>query len=351
MCGDCLELMKCVDNHTIDLLLTDPPYNVSRENNFTTMGSACRQWMDFGEWDKDFDTLGWIQHLPRVLKENANVVIFNARENLGDIKRECEKNNIYMKRCLVLNKSNPAPFNRDRMFVNDVEFALWGVYNSKWKPTKWTFNRENPLEKCVIDTTVQSSKLHPTMKDIKVIEYLVRTLSNEGDLVLDPFIWSGTTALACMNLDRDFIWMEIDLKYVEIANKRLLSNDNSKMLLTDEQAKKFVDWFMEKYKDDCTTKPDGRKDIPIVYSENPKETEKQHAEMWLNKIRELMWKNADKKYTHRGGRTETYAEAQFSSLWLYCWPIFKHINEKDAQQNTASWQEDLWNIHWWEWEE
>ena len=338
MCGDCKELIKVIDDHTIDLLLTDPPYNVSRENNFTTMGSACRQWMDFGEWDKDFDTLGWIQLMPRVLKENANVVIFNARENLWDIKRECEKNNIYMKRCLVLNKSNPAPFNRDRMFVNDVEFALWWVYNSKWKPTKWTFNRENPLEKCVIDTTVQSSKLHPTMKDINVIEYLIKTLSNEGDLVLDPFIWSGTTAVACMNLNRDFIWMEIDLKYVSIAEQRLLSRDNHNMLLTDKQTAEWIDWFMATYKDDCTVRPDGRLDIPIIYSDNPEETEKQHAEMWLNKIKELMWRNANKKYTHRGGRTETYAEAQFNSLWLYNGPIFKHISEKNnAQQNTITW--------------
>lgn len=221
-CGDCIELIKQIENDSIDLIIADPPYNVSRENNFTTMGSACRQWMDFGEWDKDFDTLGWIQHLPRVLKENANVVIFNARENLGDIKRECEKNNIYMKRCLVLNKSNPAPFNRDRMFVNDVEFAVWWIYNSKGKPTKWTFNRKNPVEKCVIDTTVQSSKLHPTMKDLKVIKYLVGLLSNEWDLVLDPFIWSWTTAVACKELNRNYIWFELDEWYVKIANERLL---------------------------------------------------------------------------------------------------------------------------------
>jgi DNA modification methylase len=63
--------------------------------------------------------------LPNCLIENANVVIFNDWKNLGKIREECEKNNIFIKRCLVLNKSNPAPFNRDRMFVNDVEFALW----------------------------------------------------------------------------------------------------------------------------------------------------------------------------------------------------------------------------------
>lgn len=219
--GDCLEMLKGVPDNSIDLLLTDPPYNVSRPNNFKTMGSAARIGMDFGEWDKNFDTVRYISELPRILKDNANVVIFNSWENLSEIKKACEENNITIKRCLVLNKSNPAPFNRDRMFVNDVEFALWGVYNSKNKPTKWTFNRQNPVEKCVINTTVQSSKLHPTMKDIKVITYLIEVLSNEGDTVLDPFIGSGTTAVAALKTNRNCIGFEIDENYFNIAQDRI----------------------------------------------------------------------------------------------------------------------------------
>ena len=214
--------MKQIENDSIDLIIADPPYNVSRENNFQTMGPASRIWMDFWEWDKGFNQEEWIGYLPRILKENANVVVFNDWKNLTIIQRALAKNNITPKRCLVLNKSNPAPFNRDRMFVNDVEFAVWGVYNSKGKPSKWAFNRKNPVEKCVIDTTVQSSKLHPTMKDLKVIKYLVELLSNEWDLVLDPFIWSWTTAVACKELNRNYIWFEIDEWYVRVAEKRLL---------------------------------------------------------------------------------------------------------------------------------
>ena len=153
-CGDCIELMKQIENDSIDLIIADPPYNVSRENNFQTMGPASRIGMDFWEWDKGFNQEEWIGYLPRILKENANVVVFNDWKNLTNIQETLAKNNIIPKRCLVLNKSNPAPFNRDRMFVNDVEFAVWWVYNSKNKPTKWTFNRKNPVEKCVIDTTV-----------------------------------------------------------------------------------------------------------------------------------------------------------------------------------------------------
>lgn len=235
--GDCLELMKNIPDETVDLVIADPPYNISRPNNFKSMGSASRIGMDFGEWDKDFDLTGYIPLLPRILKDNSNVVIFNSWENLKEIKDACEKNCIQIKRCLVLNKSNPAPFNRDRMFVNDVEFALWGVYNSKNKPKKWTFNRINNLEKCCMNTTVQSSKLHPTMKDIKIIQHLIELLSNGGDIVLDPFMGSGTTGVACINTNRNFIGMELNENYFNIAKERIekIINDKTNEIERNEQ--------------------------------------------------------------------------------------------------------------------
>lgn len=219
--GDSFEELKNIPESSVDLLLTDPPYNVSRQNNFATMKGADRQGMDFGKWDKEADITGWIPLASKTLKENANVVIFNCWENLESIKKACENSYIYIKRCLVLSKSNPAPFNRDRMFVNDVEFALWGVKSSKGKPTGWTFNRENSLEKCVIPCSVQSSKLHPTMKDLKVIDYLVRLLSNEGDTVLDCFMGSGTTGVSCIKFNREFIGIEREEEYFNIAKQRI----------------------------------------------------------------------------------------------------------------------------------
>lgn len=222
--GDCIEVLGglCdIHKEYVDCIITDPPYNISRETNFQTLGCASRTGMDFGEWDKDFDITKFISYASPLLKENGNVVIFNAWENLGDIKRVCVENNIYIKRCLVLNKSNPAPFNRDRLFVNDVEFALWGVKNSKGNPTGWTFNRQDVFEKCCISATVQNAELHPTMKDINVILKLMKILTNEGDIVLDCFMGSGTTGVACKILKRRFIGIEIDKKYFDIASNRL----------------------------------------------------------------------------------------------------------------------------------
>ncbi len=221
--GDCLLELQKISNHSVDLIIADPPYNISKPDNHI-WGLGGRQGLYFGEWDENFNQTDWIRYAANTLKENANIVIFNCWSNLGLIQQECEKQHICIKRCLVLSKRNPAPFNKDRMFVNDVEFALWGVYNSKNKPKAWCFNRQEPLEKCVIQTTVQSSKYHPTMKDIKVIEKLILLLSNKNDLVVDPFIGSGTTGIAAKKLERSFIGIEINKKYYDIAKERICKN-------------------------------------------------------------------------------------------------------------------------------
>jgi len=209
----------------VDAIITDPPYNISRETNFHTM--KWNRWtsMDFWEWDKWFDITWYIYTISRIIKQWWNIVMFNDWKNLWDIVKFFEINWIEPKRCLVLNKSNPVPFNRDRMFVNDVEFAIWGVYKPKWK-NKWTFNREEKFEKCVMNTQLQSKKFHPTMKDEKIISKLVRLLTNKWDIVLDPFMGSWTTWLACKNLDRDFIWIELDENYFKIAKERINKEEN-----------------------------------------------------------------------------------------------------------------------------
>lgn len=216
--GDCLEVMKQIEDNSIDGVITDPAYNISRKTNFHTMKGKRGTSMNFGEWDKGADITSFIQELPRILKPGANVVIFNSWENLGKIAKTMRENEIEPKRCLVLSKSNPAPFNRDRMFVNDVEFAIWGVYRN----SSWTFNRiDEKYQKCVFGVTVQSKKYHPTMKDLIMIKKLVLILSNENDTILDCYSGSGTVSVACKQLNRNFIGIEINPKFVRVAKERL----------------------------------------------------------------------------------------------------------------------------------
>ena len=116
------------------------------------------------------------------------------------------------------------PRNRDRRFITDYEFALQAVK----KGGKWTFNRksdtyETPEILCGLTPKKEKSfGGHPTQKPIKVMEWIIERLSNESDLILDPFMGSGTTGLACVNMDRSFIGIELSKDYYEIAEKRLV---------------------------------------------------------------------------------------------------------------------------------
>jgi DNA modification methylase len=214
--GDCLEVMKSIPDNSVDLCLTDPPYNIARDNNFSTMGRAG---IDFGEWDKGFDLFSYIDQVSRIIKKNGSFVVFNDWKNLGAIADYAEKQGFDTKDMIRLEKSNPMPRNRDRRYITDYECAIWFVK----KGAKWTFNRQDSKYQRPKFVASIESGLHPTQKNLSLMENLVKIHSNQGDTVIDPFMGSGTTGLACKNLDRNFIGIEQDVNYFEIAKNRIES--------------------------------------------------------------------------------------------------------------------------------
>ena len=207
----------------VDHIITDPPYNISKDNNFATMKSAKRQGVDFGEWDKKFDLTGWITDAEKILKPGGTFIVFNSYRNLTPIIEKMESCGLIVKDIIKWIKTNPMPRNIDRRYVQDTEYAIWAV-----KPKKpWIFNKkfDKPYLRAEYRTsTVSGNKrtCHPTQKSEKLMSEIIEVHSNRNDIILDPFMGSGTTGVSALSKGRRFIGCELNETYFRIAEKRLL---------------------------------------------------------------------------------------------------------------------------------
>lgn len=213
------ELIK--NNVIVNHIITDPPYMISKNNNFQTM-NAKRTGVDFGEWDKSFDLYQWIDDYCKILDKDGSIIIFCSYLYISNIINKLENNNIVAKDIIIWQKSNPMPRNVSRRYVQDMEFAIWGVK----KNAKWTFNKPDniPYLRSLYKYPLVSGNektFHPTQKKLELLEDLIKVHTNENDLIIDPFMGSGTTCLACKNLNRKCIGIEITKEYFNIAKNRL----------------------------------------------------------------------------------------------------------------------------------
>lgn len=217
----CLNILDKIPDGSVDLILTDIPYNISQDNNFKTMKDRTgRNGIDFGEWDKNFNELDLKYLIPK-LSSDGSLVSFMAFEQYSIVKKVLEEDMVVKDR-IIYEKTNPMPRNRDRRYVNNIELGVWFVR----KKAKWTFNRQSEkYDSCVMKYPSESGggfkRYHPCQKNEKMIEELVLRHSNKGDTVWDPYMGAGTTGIACKNLDRNFIGTEIDKKYFEAALSRM----------------------------------------------------------------------------------------------------------------------------------
>jgi len=210
--GDSFKLLTQLPKNHFQLLLTDPPFGISRENQYTTMG---RRGIDFGEWDKDFDQFTWIRLAEPLLKPFGSIVIWNDWKKLGHIADFLTELKFDIKTILTWKKSNPAPFNCKRKFLSSTEHALWAVKPGKHrKGHSWVFNSD--YHHGFFEHSTQQNP-HPNKKPTIMFKEIVEILTNPGDWVLDPFCGSGTTSLACGELNRNFVCIEKDPIYYKLA--------------------------------------------------------------------------------------------------------------------------------------
>lgn len=216
--GDCMKVSEEINS--FDHIITDPPYNISKKNNFHTMKNK-KYGLDFGEWDKSFDPIDWIKYYVPKLKKGGTLLIFCSYLFISDIIRELEKYNCETKDIIRWIKTNPMPRNMDRRYVSDHEFAIWAIK----KGDKWIFNKNKPGYLIPeIKTSIVSGKErlgHPTQKSLKLMKELIKIHTNEEDIILDPFMGTGTTCLAAKELNRKFIGIEREYNYYVLAQERL----------------------------------------------------------------------------------------------------------------------------------
>jgi len=215
--GDSLELMKQLPDNSIDLVVTDPPYEVmvsEKSGTGKTHISGTDKFRTSIQGIKDgFDVEAYFAQFSRVCKK-FNAFIFCSNTQLGKLIAAGESLG-HTVTTLAWHKTNTTPF-ANGVWRSDLEFCVHIREKSA------TFKGDAKLKsKIYISPTERSRFGHPTEKPLELIEKYIKIGSNDGDLVLDPFMGSGTTANACVNLRRNFIGYEIDEIYHKTACERV----------------------------------------------------------------------------------------------------------------------------------
>ncbi|WP_308073733.1 DNA-methyltransferase [Neisseria polysaccharea] len=221
---DCIAKMREMhkQNRTVQHIITDPPYSISAENQFHTMRNP-RQGVDFGTWDWNFDPAEWLEDAFPLLDKNGSLIIFCSYKFISHICNRIEQLGGVVKDVLVWQKSNPMPRNIHRRYVQDMEFAIWAV---KSKNSKWVFNKPDtlPYQRAFFQSPTLLGKertAHPTQKPVSLMQKIIQIHTQALDVILDPFMGVGSTGVAALALNRQFIGCEKDAKWFLIAQQRL----------------------------------------------------------------------------------------------------------------------------------
>ncbi|PIR40210.1 MAG: hypothetical protein COV33_00980 [Candidatus Zambryskibacteria bacterium CG10_big_fil_rev_8_21_14_0_10_34_34] len=210
---DCKIGFKKIPDNSVDLLLTDPPYGISRTLNCDgqRLGTTAKLSFDFGKWD-EFNHEWFEEALKKV---RGWAITFCAKKDIGNLWNILEKNGFIAIDVLVWQKPDPVPLNGKSKFLNAWEAAVMG----KRGGAHWGGYCTHNIIK--YQAPKGKTRIHPTQKPLGLIKDLIELTTKEGDLVLDPFMGSGTTALACKQLSRNFVGFEINKEYCQMAEERL----------------------------------------------------------------------------------------------------------------------------------
>jgi len=240
---DCLEGLKQIPDNSIDLVVTDPPYEIQ------TSGAGIykqpdKQYVKELNLMKDGFSPEILDELCRVLKK-INIYLFCSQKQIIPLLDYFVKEKGCNWNLLTWHKTNPVPACNNK-YLTDTEFILFfrekGVKIYGEFKTKFTYY-VTPLNQ-------KDKKLykHPTIKPLEIVENLIVNSSREGDTILDPFVGSGTTAVASKKLKRNYIGFEISEEYCKIAEKRISETTSNQIELPEIEhnvPQRQFDWLDE----------------------------------------------------------------------------------------------------------
>lgn len=262
--GNCIEIMRAaMDDESTALVYADPPYNLSG-NSLQWLGNTTGgDWFKMNEeWDRMSPeayrafTGEWIGEAHRILKPNGSLYVSCTYHNVADVLLSVRELEMKVNNTITWYKPNAMPNMTKRLFTHCTEYVVWAVKGAKWvfnyeamkeiNPEKQKDGSDKQMRDLWTIPLVQGSErlhgengraAHPTQKPEEMLKRVVLASSSEGDLVVDPFLGSGTTAVVAERYKRRWLGIEAGKEYAEMAVKRFQDEFGTGLTLVDGDSK------------------------------------------------------------------------------------------------------------------
>ena len=224
--SDNKSIIESIPDGTFDLILTDPPYSISRWSNFSKVNQEGDEGikrkfgnfnMDFGNWDTQIDMDWYIEQFYRILRKGGTLIMFYDSWKLSEVYESSEKVKFKQPRIGLWVKTNAVPINTRSSYLSNSK----EMFVSLVKGSKATFNShyDNGIYTYPLCHGKERTS-HPTQKPLSLINDLISKHSNEGDFIFDPFIGSGTVGVSALDLNRNYLGIEVNQDYIDICKNR-----------------------------------------------------------------------------------------------------------------------------------
>lgn len=232
--GNCMDIMSHFNDSSIDMIFADPPYFLS--NGGLTVKNGIIQSVNKGDWDKNdnienIDNFNneWIRQARKLLKDNGTIWISGTHHNIFSIGQVLKENDFKILNMITWEKPNPPPNFSCRYFTYSSEWIIWARKYAKiphyfdyelMKKLNGDKQQKDVWRLSAVGSWEKTQGKHPTQKPLGLLSRIILSSTQKDDLILDPFSGSGTTGIASVLLDRNYIGIEQELEFLELSKRR-----------------------------------------------------------------------------------------------------------------------------------